>query len=93
MNRLSDDADTLKDLLSQSLSNILLGSAKIIIGNEIVVPNDLILVGTVLLFIISWKLSLVFYAIIPVIALIAFLYGKFVKNWMVRFYDSFAGIL
>ena len=68
----------LKDLLSISIANFFVGVAKSVIG-------------TVLLFIISWQLALVFYSAIPIVLAIAYFYGKFIQKFMIVFTDASAG--
>lgn len=43
-----------------------------------------------MLFLISWKLSLVIMATMPPIIISAVLYGKFIKNLSKRFQDALA---
>jgi ABC-type multidrug transport system fused ATPase/permease subunit len=46
--------------------------------------------GVVLLFVISWKLTLIMLAVIPVIGIVAIIYGRWVKSLGKRYQDALA---
>jgi ABC-type multidrug transport system fused ATPase/permease subunit len=71
LNRLAIDAESINDILAMSLSTASIATAKLV-------------TGSVLLFVISWKLSLVFFGVLPPMALLAFLYGRFARKYIVR---------
>ena len=49
-------------------------------------------VGVIILFVISWKLSLVIFLIIPIIGGIAVVYGKFIRRVSKAVQDALAEV-
>ena len=76
-NRISADTEVLQEALTQSISQLL--------RNAVTVLGAL-----VILFVTSWKLTLVMMAVVPVITVAAVLYGKAIKRWQQQFQNELA---
>jgi ABC-type multidrug transport system fused ATPase/permease subunit len=77
MNRLSSDTAAIQNCLSVNISMGLRATAEII-------------VSIVLLFIVSWRLTLVMMAVVPALMLIVVIYGRFTKKLTKQYQDALA---
>lgn len=77
MNRLSSDAEAIQDAATVNLS-MLLRSLCAVLG------------GIIILFVLSWKLTLLSMSLVPVISIAAVLYGRQLKQYRKVFQDELA---
>merc|ERR1712167_184430 len=77
MNRLSSDTTKIQDAATTNVSMFLRSTASL-------------LLSVCLLFLTSWRLTLVALAVVPAITLIAILYGRFIKRLSKRYQDALA---